>query len=337
MEITTVAVEQGLQQFFGSMEGRQGGTRVSDVSLLGSGFETDVFAFSMADGETAGEELVLRIYAGEGADEKATREFDVMARLREAGYPVPRVLSLQRDSSLMGRPFLILERIHGGPMRWEFQELLCRLMTQLHALEPSRILPDSTFTGTPAPSVFVDQELSRLHGLLERLEGWKPASMREVMQWLDARRSTIRCERLSVIHGDFHPNNVLLQAGGTPSVIDWSNARLADSRTDLAWARLLLRVDTYPDRGEASLRTYERLAGREVESIDYFEVIAGVRLLLSVLISLRSGAACQGMRSEAVALMRRDAACLLSVPGLLQERTQVPMPELEAAIARLLQ
>jgi aminoglycoside phosphotransferase (APT) family kinase protein len=333
MRMSASDVERGLQALYGSGETGHRYPRVSEVILLGSGFETDVFSFSLrAEGEDAVQELVARVYAGEGAAEKAAREFDVMGRLREAGYPVPRVLILQGEGSLIGRPFLIMERIRGSAMRWEFQEPLCRLMVQLHALEPGDIFSGATLTGALAPPEFVEWELSSLQGLLGRLEGGEPPSVREALAWLGARRSEIQCERLSVVHGDFHPNNVLLRDDGAPFVIDWSNARLADFRTDLAWARLLLQADARPDGGEAELRLYERLAGREVARIDYFEVMAATRLLLSVLISLRFSAARQGMRPEAEALMRGDTEFLLGVAGLLQKRTQLPMPDLEAVL-----
>src|SRR5260370_3390100 len=119
MDGTTVEVERGLQEFYGSGGTRQGSAGASGVTLLGSGYETDVFAYSVGlDGDGAGEELVLRVYAGEGAAEKAAREFAAMGRLREAGYSVPRVLILQRDSSPVGRPFLIMERIKRSPLEW---------------------------------------------------------------------------------------------------------------------------------------------------------------------------------------------------------------------------
>jgi aminoglycoside phosphotransferase (APT) family kinase protein len=355
MKVTAAEVQRGLQEFYCSAETKPGSPRVSEVILLGSGFEADVYAFSLkAEGDPEARDLVLRLYAGEGAGEKAAREFAAMGRLQDAGYPVPRVLALERDRSPFGRPFMVMERIHGMSLassygsassnQWqELQCLHCRLMVQLHALEPGDILPDSLLGGSSDPSGFIERELSWLHGLLGRLEGREPPSLRQVLDWLAAHRSPILCERLSVIHGDFHSNNVLLRADGAPIVIDWSNIRLADYRTDLAWNRLLMQADARWERGEAGwngdwqtmLRMYEQLAGREVPMIDYFEVIAGTRLLLSVLISLQLGAARQGMRPGAEAFMRRDAEFMQYVATLLQKRTLMPMPDLEEALSAL--
>jgi aminoglycoside phosphotransferase (APT) family kinase protein len=340
VEITGLEVQRALQEFYGSGETGHGGLQVSGVTLLGSGFETDVFAFSLAaDGEGAGDaqDLVLRVYAGEGTAEKPTREFAAMGRLREAGYPVPRVLALSRDRSPLGRPFLIMERIHGVSLGWEdrrpeVQALFCRLMADLHALNGSDILPDSPLAYARDPFAFIDRELSYLAALLSRLEGSEPPSQRDALAWLRSRRSAVPCERLAVLHGDFHRNNILLRADGAPFVIDWSNVRLGDCRSDLAWTRLLTRADAQPDGGETELRVYERLAGAEVRMIEYFEVAACTRLLLSRLNSLQFGAARQGMRPGADALMRRDSDFMSYVAALLKQRTTIETSDVEDAL-----
>jgi aminoglycoside phosphotransferase (APT) family kinase protein len=346
MDRTTVVVERGLQALYGSGGTGQGSPRVSDVTLLGSGYEADVFAFSVgADGDGAGEELVLRVYAGEGAAEKAAREFAAMGRLREAGDPVPRVLILHRDSSPFGRPLIIMERIHGAPMEWsppddrrqELEALFFALLVQLHALNGSDILPDYPLARSRDPHAGVDDDLSFLSALLSRLEGREPPSLRGAFAWLASRRSEVPCDRLAVVHGDFHRNNILMRADGATFVIDWSNVRLADSRSDVAWTRLCTRAAAQPDRGEAELCLYDQLGGRKVSRIEYFEVVACMRQLLSVLLSLQLGAARQGMRPQAASLMRRDASHVNYVAALLQERTGIRMPDLEDTLLSLLE
>jgi hypothetical protein len=131
-----------------------------------------------------------------------------------------------------------------------------------------------------------------------------------------------------------------MRADDAPVVIDWSNVRLADYRTDVAWTRLILSIIRYisgqPDESEAELCMYEQSTGKPVSQIEVFEVAAYLRLLLSVLISLQFGAARQGMRPEAEALMRRDAEATKYVATLLQERIGRQMPDLEDALSALL-
>jgi aminoglycoside phosphotransferase (APT) family kinase protein len=214
--------------------------------------------------------------------------------------------------------------------------LFCRLLVQLHALDGSDILPDHPLARSRDPHAFVDHELSFLSVLLSRLAGREPPSLRGAFAWLGSRRSEVPCARLAVVHGDFHRNNILMRADGAAFVIDWSNVRLADYRSDLAWTRLGTRAAAQPDGGEAELRLYDQLGGRKVSSIEVFEVAACIRQLLSVLISLQFGAVRQGMRPEATSLMRRDAGHVKYVAALLQERTGITMPDLEDNLSALL-
>jgi aminoglycoside phosphotransferase (APT) family kinase protein len=342
-DMTLIEVQRGLQEIYGSGQREDGTPRLFDVALLGSGYDADVFAFWLeANGKP--EELVLRLYAGEGGSEKSAREFAVLGRLREAGYPVPQVARRDDDRSPFGRPFVIMERIHGvslgatywsasGEHRQELQALLYHLLAQLHSLNADSILPDSPMARSRDPYAFVDDQLAALSARIHRFERSAPASLRDAIAWLDSRRSEVPCEDLAVLHGDFHPNNVLVRADGVAFVIDWSNVRLGDYRSDLAWTRLLTRADAQPDEGHSELRLYEELAGKEITMIRYFEVLACTRLLSSVLSSLRNGAAQEGMRPGADTLMRRNSAFTLSVAALLQRWTSIKMPDLEAALS----
>ena len=67
--------------------------------------------------------------------------------------------------------------------------------------------------------------------------------------------------------------------------------------------------------------------------IEYFEVAACTRLLTSTLISLQFGAAGQGMRPGAEALMRRNHDFMKYVAALLQKRTGLEMPDLEDTLS----
>src|SRR5262249_35997288 len=152
--------------------------------------------------------------------------------------------------------------------RPELQATLYELMAALHALDGDSILPDSPLAGTRDPYGFIDHEISILHELRSRLDGREPPSLREALSWLASRRSSFPCERLVVVHGDFHRNNVLVRADGAAFVIDWSNVRLADYRTDLAWNRLItqliFRTQDQSYGGEKELLLYEQMAGKKV-------------------------------------------------------------------------
>jgi hypothetical protein len=82
---------------------------------------------------------------------------------------------------------------------------------------------------------------------------------------------------------------------------------------------------------------YEELAGKPVPGIEVFDVAACARLLLSVLNSLRFGAAHQGMRPAAEERMRQGADHTRCVATRLQALTDRAMPDLDDALSALLE
>jgi aminoglycoside phosphotransferase (APT) family kinase protein len=66
----------------------------------------------------------------------------------------------------------------------------------------------------------------------------------------------------SLLHGDFHPGNVLLSSRG-PVVIDWPNATAGDATADFARTDLLLRMGD-PPPGTPALVRYLQGFGRKL-------------------------------------------------------------------------
>ena len=98
------------------------GAPVARLSILASGWETTVFEFTLAAASKpfasipVGEPMVLRFYQGSAADAKGAREHTTIDRLFAAGYPVPRPYAFEADHRALGAPFLIMQRLAGGPL-----------------------------------------------------------------------------------------------------------------------------------------------------------------------------------------------------------------------------
>ena len=318
--------------------------KVSELTSISEGWESEMYSFDVEygpAGERKREELVLRIYPGDDAHAKSAREFHGMRQLYEAGYPVPQVLVLERADSPLGKPFVIMERIAGqvlwpllfGSSGKEQQRLLtlfCDRFVQLHALDWRPFVDGADRYEMEGPHVFVDQWLDTGREFLARspMPGFLP-----VVEWLEKRRDGVPCLRPSVVHLDFHPGNVLLRGDGSAVVVDWTQLAVSDPRFDLAWTLLL--VGTHEDARwrDPILQEYERLARVRVEQIEYFDVVACVKRLVSVAISLSDGPERLGMRPEAVSLMKRQMGAIRKVYDLLLERTGIKVPEIEDLLA----
>ena len=111
---------------------------------------------------------------------------------------------------------------------------------------------------------------------------------------------------------------------------------VADPRMDLAWTLLLMSTYGNPEARGIILDEYERIADHKVNQIEYFEVIASLRRLFSILVSLSAGADKLGMRPEAVAMMKQQAKHVENVYSILRDRTGIDVPEVEAIILDLI-
>ena len=314
------------------------GVQITGLAEISAGWESDMYSFAAESGPAGArqrEELILRLYSGDDAHAKSARERRGMGLLYDAGYPVPRVLVLERDDSPFGRPFLIMERIRGqqmwpvwfrssGEKQQDLLTLFCRLFVRLHTLEWQPFVQEPASFDALDPYAPLDRELDRLRPYVERfpIPGFLP-----VIAWLEERR--VPCRRPSVIHWDYHPANILLREDGSAVVVDWTQVDVSDSRFDLAWTLLL--VSTHEGRAwyERILHEYERLAGAEVEQLAFFEVYACMKRLYSIVASLTYGPETLGMRPAAEAIMRRQLGASKRVYELLLDRTGIVVPEVE--------
>jgi aminoglycoside phosphotransferase (APT) family kinase protein len=339
-------ITRRLQTYYEGILPIKDGVQVRDLVSINPGWESELYAFTLEVGppsDRACQELVLRVFPGDDAQGKSAHEFRSMRRLYEAGYPVPQVRRLESKESPLGKPFIIMDRIHGELMwtmlsnaseekQLELTSLFCKLFVRLHTLDWRFFVDEKERAQLEDPYVFIDRWLSDARGSLEWFTwpGFLPT-----VEWLQERRETLICRRPSPIHNDFHPSNVLLQADGSPVVIDWTGFGISDSRFDLAWTLVLTDAYMGPLWRNRLLREYEDQAGRDVEALDGFEVIACARRLFDLAVSVLMGAKKMGMRSDAVAAMRRDKSSYENVYGLMTDRTGIGIKEVEDLISSL--
>jgi aminoglycoside phosphotransferase (APT) family kinase protein len=323
---------------------------VHGLARISDGWETDVYSFAVEYGKANSrqrEELILRIYPGDDASQKSAREFNAMKQLHSVGYPVPQVLLLEQEDASpndvsFGKPFVIMERIAGRPMgtvidesplerKLELLTLFCQMFVDLHALDWRPFAPDATSGEVPDPAALLGRAVAQGQATLHHFQRHE---FDPVFDWLRERLPGVGFGPPSVTHGDYHPWNVLLREDGAAFVIDWTNVVVADYRADLAWTLLLMSTYGSAEPRQIVLRDYARIAGREVERIELFDVIACLRRLATILIALRSGAGQMGMRPGAEAMMK-DTAHIGSVYALLRERTGIAIAEVERLLSTL--
>jgi aminoglycoside phosphotransferase (APT) family kinase protein len=215
------------------------------VVPIPGGRSKKTFFISLETNSRFPSELVMRQdYALRYEATKVRDEYTPLRRLAELGLAVPRPLHLEAKESTLGPPFLLVERLRGGPpgsylfgvrapCPGAFRDL-ARVLAQLHRATPKEL--------GFAPSASGGSD--RLLELIETYQGtWRENAMR-ASPLIDYAYSWARCEcakdagSLAVVHGDAGPYNLLVDGDRLSALLDWEFAHVGDPAVDLGIARV---------------------------------------------------------------------------------------------------
>lgn len=224
---------------------------VSDLHRLGGGSSQENWAFDLLwteGGTRCAAPLLLRREPESGVvDTTRETEFALLRKLLGTDVPVPEA-HWTDDGTVFGRPALIVERRRGvadrgvlrdtdplgigGEARLMLAGKLADLLARVHKVDVdelglSSILPSTG--GDPARA-----ELDRWVAELDRVEREPQPALRFIARWLREHLPDPP-ERVTLVHGDFRPANVLINDGRLEVLLDWELAHLGDPVDDLGW------------------------------------------------------------------------------------------------------
>jgi len=277
---------------------------VRDWQLLSTGWESTVHAFVqdyVEDGCHRREDLVVRVYEGLESPllpGRFEREYPVMKRLAAGRYPVPTPHLFVDDPSVLGAPFMVMDRIQGRTAdevysqaapaeREQLLAAYCRLLADLHRLDPATYSAD---LGLDVPVASVAHQLSTVRALAGQTlqDEFGP-----VIEWLDRSSRGIGPVSMCLLHGDFHSSNVLVDGTGKMHVVDWTLATISDYRFDLANALLFLDRENQRRR---FVDEYRQLSGSNADHLDFFGAFVCCRRLALLGIILSGNGRLVGVR-----------------------------------------
>jgi aminoglycoside phosphotransferase (APT) family kinase protein len=211
---------------------------------VSGGFDTEIYTFRLVGAPPAlSGPLILRVLSPQYDGRRALRERAIQNALADQGYPAPRAPLASADPSILGAGFLIMERLPGRPLlevrRLGMAGVLVRAQRRLHALDPAPVLK-ALEAAVPGGSQehTVEGQLAQYERRIVRgaLLGLAPA-----LGWLRANRPTVEGPPV-VCHGDFHPQNLLVdERRELTGVLDWPNALIAERACDVASTAVILR------------------------------------------------------------------------------------------------
>lgn len=230
------------------------------------------------------------------------REHRVMSALAETAVPVPRMIALCPDDSVLGAPFYVMEYVAGTPYNRAEQlvplgpertraigDQLVHTLVDLHAVEPAAV----GLADFGRPDGYLARQLGRWKKQLEASRSRDLPGIDELVARLEARVPTSGDG--TIVHGDFRLDNALVDdADRIAAVLDWEMSTLGDPLTDLAillaYQHLALAsgggagmvtdaplAPGYPDP-DAVLQAYSSASGRDVSTMDFHLGLAYFKL-----------------------------------------------------------
>ncbi|MDQ1626569.1 MAG: hypothetical protein QOI54_313 [Actinomycetota bacterium] len=236
------------------------------------------------------------------------REYRVLDLLGRADPPVrvPRVVAVCEDTSVLGVPFYLMERVEGTVVRGALPPWLDERGQRALGLDVADALAE---LHRASPEPFAAAGLGRASGYLHRQvrrwvgqrEGIQAAAAAEggrarALPDYDAVRDWLRGHlppesAPAVVHGDYKLDNVIVAGTRVAAIVDWEMATVGDPRADLGylvscWAEpgeryplpgLATSGPGFPTRAQLVAR-WESASGREAGDLRWFVTLAAWKL-----------------------------------------------------------
>jgi aminoglycoside phosphotransferase (APT) family kinase protein len=278
-----------------------------------TGFSSDTLLFDLTleqDGARATRALVCRAEPSGFAvfpRYDVALQYRIMDALAGSDVPVPRMVGLERDASLLGAPFFVMEQVagriptdnppyHAGGWVTEIEpaerEAIWNsgldALAAIHRVDPAARGID--FLDAPPPGAdTIGWQLDFWRRYFEWAAGGRAfPTLEAAWQWLAARRPPAASQR-GLCWGDARIGNMIFAGGRCVAVLDWEMATLGPAEMDLGWFLFLdrhhyegldvPRLAGFPDRA-ASIARWERATGRRAEHVAFWEAFAAWRFAL---------------------------------------------------------
>jgi aminoglycoside phosphotransferase (APT) family kinase protein len=289
----------------GRLEGAEGEL---GVQQFGGGHANLTYRLRFGGGKGAREFVLRRPPLGPVApgSHDMQREYRALSVLWQAFPPAPRAFLLCEDVSVIGAPFVVMERRHGVVVRGSIpacygggrdeaanrrlSEVVVDTLVDLHAVDPKPIGLDALGRD---PARFLERQLK---GWLDRYARSQTRSLPAVdalARWLEEHRPP--SPPATLLHNDWRLDNMALDPadpGRCTAVYDWDMCTVGDPLADLGtllalWSNrgeapagtnpMPTQTPGFLTREEAVARYAER-SGRDVRAVPWYDVFGTFKM-----------------------------------------------------------
>lgn len=284
--------------------------RAANLRRLAGGASREIWSVDLAlDRGVAVEELPLVVRkdpagrVGDGGDRGV--ELGVLRAAFAGGVPVPRPRWGTTDTSILGAPFFLMDRIAGEalPQRLLREERYAKtragmaaelgaILAKIHALDLAQ--PDlAALPHPPADRSPARTELAKTAQAIRDLAVEPHPVLDLAERWLAARAP--EPPRIALVHGDYRVGNAIFDESGVRSILDWELVHVGDPIEDLGWlcTRAWRFGSPLPAGGvgtrEQLVEAYERASGTKVdrEALRFWEAFGSYKVALVFIMQSR--------------------------------------------------
>jgi aminoglycoside phosphotransferase (APT) family kinase protein len=193
------------------------------------------------------------------------REFRVMAALRSHGVPVPQMLALCEDESVIGRAFYVMDFVDGRVMwnqalpdasrseRNAIYDEMNRVIAALHSVDVAA----AGLSDFGKPGNYFERQIGRWSKQYVASITQPIDAMDRLMQWLPTHLpASARDERhVAVVHGDYRLDNLVFHPTEPRvlAVLDWELSTLGHPLADFAYHCMAWHIPPGAFRGIGGL------------------------------------------------------------------------------------
>jgi aminoglycoside phosphotransferase (APT) family kinase protein len=305
------------------------GGRVVEVTRPGTGGSRELYLVDVERPDGVVLPLVVRCEGGgsfAGTEVSPAKEAVVYRALDATPVPVPRVLALAEDGSV-----LLMERVPGdgdlgaldARSRAAVMNDFVDALAILHRLDVDALdLPGFARPQTAEDHARLDLELwARL--ARDGVPDLDPLA-RFAGAWLWA-HAPARVGRTALVQGDTGPGNFVFDHGRVTGIVDWEFAHLGDPMDDWAWLDLRAPADELP----TLQARYSRASGIEIDPdrIRYYRIAVDYRCAITTSLAVARGGGARGWAPYLLQTQRYldGIAARLSAELGIEESVELPI------------
>jgi aminoglycoside phosphotransferase (APT) family kinase protein len=225
------------------------------------------------------------------------RQFDILRGLADTDVRAPRALWLENSGEVLGRPFLVMDRVAGNVYEMEAPtdatpqhiRRMCESMAEQLAAIHSVDLATTGLAALDHGRTHLDREIDHWASEMHRVQHATLPALERLLQGL---RETMPapCPKITLVHGDAKPGNFAFVDDEVSAVFDWEMTTVGDPLTDIGWMELLwmqpvgitshaaaLTIDEFIER-------YQAASGISVENRGWYRALNAFKMAVICLI-----------------------------------------------------